>query len=1191
MNNDDDYNVNNYTDNELYDILELVNPSDSILEAKIIQMINKFKTINNRYGHTLATFFTNIYKHFFDVPIDQDEIEGFENIDSKKYDNTKQKFIEDTDAPTGIAYETDLSNLKETSALNQYKNNDLAPELQNIRSSYNEKTKKWDASPTDINEIVRNNDLQLGFKETSSQLERTNAREFKQIDYLKGTLNPLIKQTIKRIISIDSQYRETRDKISTEFTFNLSEPLRNVVALRLYSIQIPFTWYTVGNNYGANYLYYKGKSPGINNGNFDYKIEIPPGNYTNQTIVDTLNTRFQSLKTEYTDVSFGTTQITYNQFTCKSTITTDIKNLFNESNYEIIFQIDDSLNKYPLVDLSGNKNTTTQNDQLRYLDLSSNRTSLFAYLGFDNNNYRVNALYSNTHISISVNTSIYTINNNNNSFIIKRRDARNIDVSDNIIIKIPTGPYTVTGIIDAINLDISNNPRLISNNSPLSNSTFKYNPSRLDSKKENEGNQYYEIQIYFNKNNDPFANVSGLTTYIQFPNESTSQTNVHVWTGPDSLFKFNTFNHFSNDSSYNDFNEIIAESQSYQTDYIISGNPYIVLKCINTTLGDNSTTYAPTNGTRPQNTTTPSKNDFIIDISNSDLLSTGYNFDEYLNAIQFRLDLLKNDNENNAYDIYNLNNKISYDSALNKVVFSFNMDIGFSKNRYKIKLGTIFKTLGNFDTSNNISLINDLSATTKNYITPELKNNEIIATIYPDSSANSETVWTITNLAISASYDNKNSLISAIQKAFTDFTLPDRSKPISLQITAGIVDITPTILSFNISRKLSQKDYDVYFYDTSGNNESSWNKYLFFDNLYNLEDASYNADTNDTTITSNSPIGGYTFFMDKDTQFTIKGLNPGLTSSKNENDIIIKIPAPTNTSKTYTRQEIFNIINNQFDANIATRGSLIYYQTNPGTTNQYVHMKIKINKIFSALDYSVVMYDTFSFVKCFVGTKSVRNVTLDSTLGWLLGFRSNPNYDLIETTKYSDNSYTLNEQTNIVTITSDTTMTTNIYDYFLIILDDYTQSHLNDGLVTIIPKDQSIPLPSYAQTVICNNSNNNQVTDTTGNVNRLTEKQLYAANTILTEKAASKSVSSGPSIQDVFGLIPLKLGIPAGATYVEFGGTLQNQERVYFGPVNISRMTIKLINDRGEPVDLNGANWSFSFICEQLYDVNDGSNR
>jgi hypothetical protein len=73
-------------------------------------------------------------------------------------------------------------------------------------------------------------------------------------------------------------------------------------------------------------------------------------------------------------------------------------------------------------------------------------------------------------------------------------------------------------------------------------------------------------------------------------------------------------------------------------------------------------------------------------------------------------------------------------------------------------------------------------------------------------------------------------------------------------------------------------------------------------------------------------------------------------------------------------------------------------------------------------------------------------------------------------------------------------------------------------------------------------------------------------------------------VQDIFGIVPVKTaGLAIGGVYVEFGGTLQNQQRLYFGPVNINRMTIKLLNDRGSMVDLNNANWSFSFVCEQLY--------
>jgi hypothetical protein len=65
-------------------------------------------------------------------------------------------------------------------------------------------------------------------------------------------------------------------------------------------------------------------------------------------------------------------------------------------------------------------------------------------------------------------------------------------------------------------------------------------------------------------------------------------------------------------------------------------------------------------------------------------------------------------------------------------------------------------------------------------------------------------------------------------------------------------------------------------------------------------------------------------------------------------------------------------------------------------------------------------------------------------------------------------------------------------------------------------------------------------------------------------------------------------GLAVGSSYVEFGGTLQNQERSYFGPVNISRMSVKLITDRGNLVDLNKANWSFSLVCESMNKLEPG---
>jgi len=164
-------------------------------------------------------------------------------------------------------------------------------------------------------------------------------------------------------------------------------------------------------------------------------------------------------------------------------------------------------------------------------------------------------------------------------------------------------------------------------------------------------------------------------------------------------------------------------------------------------------------------------------------------------------------------------------------------------------------------------------------------------------------------------------------------------------------------------------------------------------------------------------------------------------------------------------------------------------------------------------------------------------------------------------------------------------------------LDDYTQNHINDGLITITNNDKNIPLPPYS------NRNNFTCDPTTGeltynnistNYSKLTQNQIYSitqvANTKnsnvskLTKGIDSKNFGLGPSIKDIFAIIPMKVaGIQTGSNYIEFGGTLQNQERLYFGPVNINRMTIKLVTDRGDPVDLNNVDWSFSLLCEQLY--------
>ena len=88
------YDVSSYTDRELLDILDLSSPTDRELEAKIIFLINKYRGMQNDSGDELASFFEDIYSHFFQTSDDDD----IENEDEKE--DIIEGIDEEVTAPT-----------------------------------------------------------------------------------------------------------------------------------------------------------------------------------------------------------------------------------------------------------------------------------------------------------------------------------------------------------------------------------------------------------------------------------------------------------------------------------------------------------------------------------------------------------------------------------------------------------------------------------------------------------------------------------------------------------------------------------------------------------------------------------------------------------------------------------------------------------------------------------------------------------------------------------------------------------------------------------------------------------------------------------------------------------------------------------------------------------------------------------
>jgi hypothetical protein len=102
-----------------------------------------------------------------------------------------------------------------------------------------------------------------------------------------GKLNPTLKNTTQRLIVLDSFFRQESSgpSISTDYTLDLSDHLTDVLSLRLWSIEVPLTYYVIDVNYGNTCFWV------TNKGN-TFKIFIEPGNYSNASFCVAINNAF-----------------------------------------------------------------------------------------------------------------------------------------------------------------------------------------------------------------------------------------------------------------------------------------------------------------------------------------------------------------------------------------------------------------------------------------------------------------------------------------------------------------------------------------------------------------------------------------------------------------------------------------------------------------------------------------------------------------------------------------------------------------------------------------------------------------------------------------------------------------------------------------------------------------------------------
>lgn len=258
------------------------------------------------------------------------------NIDNYEIDDLKE--LLDVDENTTIG---DIKSITEL-AVNKF--NELKNQAAAIffREAGDKLVENFENKPIDDFEKEEMGDAK--FEDVESRIppsrEVENIPKTYNNKIVPGTLNPTMRNVYNTTANIDSQYREIytntfdcsgslnddnqiiRMDSSTDYTFDLNEPLREVLSISIGSVELPLSWYNISEKMGTNRFDISGTP-----------IVIDEGFY------NTIEEVIKAIQGEKNTQNSGVWDISYNKRTGKTDIsgatTTTIDFVYDSSNCSI----------------------------------------------------------------------------------------------------------------------------------------------------------------------------------------------------------------------------------------------------------------------------------------------------------------------------------------------------------------------------------------------------------------------------------------------------------------------------------------------------------------------------------------------------------------------------------------------------------------------------------------------------------------------------------------------------------------------------------------------------------------------------------------------------------------------------------------------------------------------------------------
>lgn len=236
--------------------------------------------------------------------------------------------------------------------------------------------------------------------------------------------------------------------------------------------------------------------------------------------------------------------------------------------------------------------------------------------------------------------------------------------------------------------------------------------------------------------------------------------------------------------------------------------------------------------------------------------------------------------------------------------------------------------------------------------------------------------------------------------------------------------------------------------------------------------------------------------------------------------------------------------------------------------------------------YDIIFYDSDNTSEYLFNSQN----RVNHNLGWLLGFRN------VDTENYNRISYTVNSKNSSqISVTSEAICHLPYTKYFIIVIDDMNKNQTNKGLVQIDnSKEQINKMTYYKNSEEFRNMDNSLNCLTTkdnfdilvkSSGRRITKNQLYSSLQINNYRASfneSNSKMTAELIGNVFAVVPFETKSLQWGTSM-FTSDKNKFKRKYNGPIDITKLNVKILDDCGNLLNLNGADWSLSIISTHSY--------